>query len=175
MSDYRTAVEMAGIGRTPQLCQDALIEMLEELFKGKKYNGQEGRKELAIYKQDLPIPEDNDVDADTDAAASPYIVVQMASGEIPDNDSPQLVEFSLIICCYDTGVAREGYQDVANIKEDIIQRVCSAPYFGGAFTILKPIAWALQIQDTAPYYFGNCILTCTAPAMTQDTELEELL
>ena len=33
------AVKAAGIGRTPQLCQDALIEMLEELFTGKKYNG----------------------------------------------------------------------------------------------------------------------------------------
>lgn len=35
-----------GIGQTPQLCQDALIEMLRELFAGKKYNGQEGRKPL---------------------------------------------------------------------------------------------------------------------------------
>ena len=50
-----------GIGQTPQLCQDALIEMLRELFAGKKYNGQEGRKPLEIFKQDLPIPEENDV------------------------------------------------------------------------------------------------------------------
>ena len=41
-----------GIGQTPQLCQDALIEMLRELFAGKKYNGQEGRKPLEIFKQD---------------------------------------------------------------------------------------------------------------------------
>ena len=47
-----------GIGQTPQLCQDALIEMLRELFAGKKYNGQEGRKPLEIFKQDLPIPEE---------------------------------------------------------------------------------------------------------------------
>ena len=38
-----------GIGQTPQLCQDALIEMLRELFAGKKYNGQEGRKPLVIF------------------------------------------------------------------------------------------------------------------------------
>ncbi len=175
MTDYSTTVAQAGIGRTPQLCQDALIEMLEELFKGQKYNGEEGRKELNFYKQDLPIPEDLDYDADTDKAAAPYIVVQMTGGEIADDDSAQTVEFSIIICCYDTGIEREGYQDVTNIKEDIIQRVCSAPYFGGAFTILKPIAWAVQVQDTAPYYFGACTLTCTAPAMTQDTELKELL
>ena len=128
-----------GIGQTPQLCQDALIEMLRELFAGKKYNGQEGRKPLAIFKQDLPM------------------------------------EFSLIICAYDTGIERAGFQDVANIKEDIVQRACTAPYFGGAFTILKPIAWALQQDDTAPYYYGAVTMNCTAPAMTQDTELEGLL
>lgn len=175
MTDYSTAVKAAGIGRTPQLCQDALIETLEELFTGKKFNGQEGRKTLKIYKQDLPVPEDNDADADTDAAAAPYIVVRMTGGQIENDDGPQKVEFSLIICAYDTGAAREGYQDVANIKEDIVQRLCAVPYFGGAFTVLKPIAWAMQQDDTAPYYFGACSLICTAPAMTQDTELEELL
>ena len=161
-----------GIGQTPQLCQDALIEMLRELFAGKKYNGQEGRKPLAIFKQDLPIPEENDVDADTDVAHAPYIVVRMTGGEIADDKSPQTVEFSLIICAYDTGIERAGFQDVANIKEDIVQRACTAPYFGGAFTILKPIAWALQQDDTAPYYYGAVTMNCTAPAMTQDTELE---
>lgn len=175
MKNYMTAVEAAGIGRTPQLCQDAMIEMLKELFEGKKYNGQTGRKPLKIYKQDLPVPEENDEDVDTDAAAAPYIVVQMVGGNILDDDSPQEVEFSLIVCAYDTGTQREGFQDVANIKEDIIQRVCSMPYFGGAFTIKKPITWAMQTEDSHPYYFGVCSLKCTAPAMTQDTALSQLL
>ena len=94
---------------------------------------------------------------------------------LEDDDSPQTVDFSLIVCAYDTGLDREGWQDVANIKEDIIQRVCKAPYFGGAFTVLKPITWALQEDDTHPYYFGACTLTCTAPAMTQDEQLKEYL
>lgn len=121
MKDYMDAVKAAGIGRTPQLCQDALIEMLEELFAGKKYNGQQGRKPLNIYKQDLPVPEDYDADVDTDAAAAPYIVARMTGGAIKDESGPQTVEFSLIVCAYDEGGAREGYQDVANIKEDIVQ------------------------------------------------------
>lgn len=175
MKNYSSMVTQAGIGRTPQLCQDALIEMLEELFKGKKYNGQGGRKPLAIFKQDLPIPEDTDDDVDTDRSHAPYIVVEMSGGEVKDDDSTQMVEFSLVICAYDTGLKREGWQDVTNIKEDIIQRVCSAPYFGGVFTILKPIAWALQEDDTHPYYYGACVLTCTAPAITQDTALKELI
>lgn len=175
MKNYAAQIQQAGIGRTAQLCHDALIEMLEELFRGKKFNGQQGRKPLNIFQQDLPVPEDNDVDVDTDMACAPYIVVRMTGGEIPDNDSPQMVEFSLIICAYDTSKSREGYRDVSNIKEDIIQRVCSAPYFGGSFTIPKPVVWKLQQDDTHPYYFGACMLTCTAPALTQDTVLKRML
>ena len=174
--DYEREVRRAGVGGTPQLCQDALIEMLEELFDGKKFTGQEGRKKLTFFKQNLPIPKrQKDRRADTDEAAAPYIVVEMNEGVIPDDDGPQLVEFSIVICAYDKGVDRDGYQDVTNIKEDIIQRVCSRPYFGGIFTIIKPITWALQQDNTPPYYFGAVTLVCTAPAMTQDTEMEELI
>ena len=106
MKNYAKEVERAGIGRTPQLCQDALKEMLEELFEGRKFMGQEGRKPLTIIRQDIDIPEDNDEDVDTDMSAAPYIKVAMTGGEIPDDNSPQLVEFSLTICAYDTGTQR---------------------------------------------------------------------
>ena len=51
MKNYAKEVERVGIGRTPQLCQDALKEMLEELFEGKTYSGQEGRKPLKIIRR----------------------------------------------------------------------------------------------------------------------------
>lgn len=175
MKDYLNAVESAGIGRTPELCQDAMVEMLEELFEGKFFSGQTGRKELKVYEQDLPIPQENDSDTDTDAAAAPYIVVRLSDGVVKGDNDPQEMNLSLIICAYDTGLTRQGWKDVANIKEDIVQRACAKPYFGGAFTILKPITWAFQEDDTHPYYFGAVNLICTAPAMTQDTALKELL
>ena len=175
MKNYSSEVEQAGIGRTPQLCQDALIEMLRELFAGKKFTGQEGRKPLKFIRQDIDIPENNDEVVDTDECAAPYIRVDMTGGEIPDDDSPQLVEFSLTICAYDDGVKHEGYRDVANIKEDIIQRICTRPYFGGTFTILKPIAWAVQKDPSMPYYFAAVVLTCTAPALTQDVEMKGMV
>ena len=106
MRNHPTTAARADIGRTPQLCQDALIEMLKELFAGKLFCGQEGRKALKIYKQDLPIPQSDDADVDTDKAEAPYIVVRMTGGQIEDDDSPQTVDFSLIVCAYDTGLDR---------------------------------------------------------------------
>ena len=171
----RGDVTRVSVGGTPQLCQNALIREIEELFKGNVYNGQEGYKALKIFKQDLPIPEDEDEDSDTDAAAAPYIVVRMTGGEVKDERTPQTIDFSIVICTYDRSVERLGYQDVANIKEDMIQHFCKRPYFGDVYTVLKPITWAMQADDSAPYYFGAVSLTCTAPAMTQDEELGDLV
>ncbi len=171
MKNYTEEALKAGVGGTPQICQSALIELLQELFKGCKYSSPEGKRTLKIIRQGLSIPTGSDEEVDTDDASTPYIIVRMEGGEISDDSSPQLVEFSLEICAYDDSVKSDGYLDVMNIKEKIIQRVCSAPYFGGCFTILKPIAWAVQKDPAAPYFYGACVLTCTAPALTQDTEL----
>lgn len=175
MKTNQSPTKRAGIGATPSLCHDALIQMLKELFEGKTFHGQEGQKPLNIFKQDLPVPRDVDDDTDTDKACAPYIVVRATDGEIAGEGQWQTVGFDLLICCYDTGGDREGYTDVSNIKEDIIQRVCERPYFGGAFTVLKPITWALQQDDTHPYYFGALVLKVSAPAMTQDRALEEFV
>lgn len=54
MKNYTKAAARAGVGGTPQLCQDVMVEMLEEMFQGKKFIGQKGRKELKVFKQNLP-------------------------------------------------------------------------------------------------------------------------
>lgn len=173
MRDYAKEAAAAGVGHTPHLCHDALNDMLRELFRGKTFSGKGGRREPRIFRQDLPIPEDDDADADREYA--PYIVTRVSEGEIKDDVSPQTVNVGIVVCAYDEGKKRDGFRDVENMRETIVQRICAAPYFGGVFTVLKPITWANQQDNTHPYYYGACSFTCTAPAMTQDTELEDLL
>ena len=175
MTDYRNMVEMADIGRTPALCHDALTELMEELFDGMLFASPAGERAVKVYQQDLPIPTDNDVDADTDNAPPPFIIVLLDAGEVKDDDNPQTIDFNLILCGYDAGKKRTGWRDVANMRERIIQRFCTRPYFGGAFTVLKPFQWAFQQDDSYPYFYGVITVTCTAPAMTQDSLVEELL
>lgn len=164
-----------GIGETPRLCQMALRELLEELFKGKKYNGPAGLRAVGFYEQEIPMPTQSDYDADTEDAPAPFIIVRSEAGKIPDDDSPQIMDMSIIMCTYDNSTQRTGWQDVVNMRERIIQKICSEPYFGGAFTIKKPISWAMQQDDTHPYYYGVITLKVTAPALSQDTALKELL
>lgn len=173
MDSYRT------LGFNPRLCQDALCKELEKLFEGKKFIGQEGRKSLKIFKQDLPIAEDDDRDVDTDRAAAPYVCVQLTDGAIKGLDQPQEINFSMVICAYDTSIQREGYDDVLNIMQDIVQRFCSAPFFGGCYTVLcddfHTINYALQQDDTAPYYFSAVRICVSAPVMTMETEMNKLV
>lgn len=84
MKNYMDAVRPQASGELPALprCADRNAGGAV----GKKYNGQQSRKELKIFKQDLPVPEDYDADVDTDAAAAPYIVVRMTGGEIKNDD-----------------------------------------------------------------------------------------
>jgi len=172
---YINQLRQVGIGGTPRLCQKALAEELEALFDGKKYNSPTGKKAVSIYQQEAPIPQGIDADADTEDAPTPFVIVRTEEGTIKDDDSPQIIEFSIILCSYDDSNARAGWQDVVNMRETIIQHLCSRPYFGDAFTVEKPIKWAMQQDDTHPYYYGVITLTCTAPALTQDTELKEFL
>ena len=165
-------------GYTATMMQDALCNELEQLFAGKSFTGQKGRKALKVFKQNLPIDNGVDDDTDTNAAASPYIVVLMEGGKITDPDSPQVVNVTLTICCYDEGNDREGYRDVENIKEDVVQWLCRCPHFGDAFTVLlgheHHIEWAEQMDDTWPYYFGALSFDVTIPAMVPEEVYDEL-
>ena len=60
---------MAGkiTGYTSEMCQQAMIDELEELFRDMKFNGQEGEKSLQIFKQFVPTPTDDDDDGTSDS------------------------------------------------------------------------------------------------------------
>ena len=49
-------------GYTSEMCQQAMMDELEELFRGMMFTGQEGEKPLKIYKQFLPTQTENDDD-----------------------------------------------------------------------------------------------------------------
>lgn len=71
------------LGMTPYMMQIALNQTLKQYFKGKKYAGPGGTKELNFYEQDLPISEDTDDDVDFPAACSPYIITELGDIKSP--------------------------------------------------------------------------------------------
>lgn len=166
-------------GFTTAMMHDALCDELRALFAGRRFNGQEGLKELKVFRQNLPIDRGLDADTDTDAAASPYIVVLLEGGKIYDPNNPKVVNVTLTVCCYDEGDKRDGFRDVQNILETMEQHFCEKPHFGGAFTVLTGhemyMEDALQMDDTWPYYFGALSMVVTVPVRAREETYKELV
>lgn len=162
-------------GSTPLGAQMAMIGELETLFEGRRFWGQGERKALKVFCQDVPIPTDDDDDDDPEAALAPFVVVTRTGTEIPTPESPQVLQMELTICCYDEGKNREGFMDVANIQEAILQHFNRHPYYGNYFTVLWPMASAMQDDDTHPYYWGNVALSVTTQLAPTNKEWEDLL
>lgn len=162
---------------TPYMMQIALNQTLKEYFKGKKYCGPGGEKELKFYEQNLPIDEGSDYEVDLPAACSPYIITELGNIRSPVGDKPMEVDVTLYICAYDTGRKRQGYRDVLNIEYAIIKKFRVRPLFGGGCTVQGEIKGKMSEDDYHPYYFGAVQMTCTVPNPTpaSDPEIEEMI
>lgn len=160
------------LAMTPYMMQIALNKTLKDCFKGKKYSGPGGARELKFFEQNLPIDTEGDEAADTPAALAPYIITELGDITSPEGDDTIEVEVTMYICAYDVGLNREGYRDVLNIQDDIIRRFRAIPRFGGACTVKGKIKGKMSDDDYHPYYFGAVQMTCTVPNATPETDPE---
>ena len=162
---------------TPDNLQAALVEDLAQLFDGETFASSAGEaRPLRVYAQEVPPMEGWDETDRQQEAPEPYLIVRLLEGSIADPDSPQTVSVVLVICLYDAGDQRQGHRDVLHVIARIVERYGenrvvrpSAGLTGGApFTAQYPIKWALQEDDTRPYYFGGVSLNFEAPAIRQE-------
>ena len=159
------------------MMQIALNETLSRLFKGKKYCGPGKEKELHFFEQNLPIDTERDEMVDTPQAFAPYIITELGDIVSPEGDETKKVDVTMYICAYDTGLYRQGYRDVVNIINDIMNHFRTVPRFGRACTVKGDIKGVLSEDDYAPYYFGAVKMTCTVPNAdpATDPEIEEMV
>lgn len=101
---------MSGVaGYTSEMCQQAMVEEMKALFKGRTFSGQQGMKPLKIYKQFIPIQTDDDDNIDTNESPYPCLIVKETSGTIKKlTAKTQQVLIQLIFCAYDQNVDRQG-------------------------------------------------------------------
>lgn len=163
------------ISNTPKMVQMAAAETVRQVFKGKRFNSPTGPKALNVFEQDIYVPEGSDEDVDTELAVMPYVIVRLAGGEVKDDNSTQTVEITFIVGAYDDSGKRIGWDDVLNILEDLMKHFCNVRNIGENSHILLPIEWAMQEDDSQPYYFGAMRATVTVPAYTTEELLEDMI
>jgi len=185
MANYRLAT-----GYTARAAHDAMITVIEELFEGMTFTSpvgrrsddddlpaQTGQRELKVYGQMMPIQTIDDELADSIESLAPAIQVRIDSGEVKAAERQMQVTLALVVCTWDNGTDREGLHEVYNIVQRITGRFMSDPIFG-AFEAQYPIDWAIQQEETPPYYYGAVSIPVALPIVAiapTDKKLEELL
>lgn len=167
---------------TARELQTALMEDLDELFKDSRFKTPDNRMlPPKAYRQALPKR-----DAQDEEAPFPYIIVRLDHGGIEATTDPHKVAVLLIVGIYDDALdeSREpppeipdggeptwdtrnfGWEAVLEIMERIQAHFEKQPGLGqrGEFYFDGPFHWALQDEDSYPYYIGACELEFTLAA-----------
>ena len=143
-----------------RILQDALVDDLKELFKNRRYDTPAGgTTALSVFPQNLPKRESED-----DDDPFPYIIVRIDSGGIETQTDPHKVAVLLLIGFYDDGAENQGHRGVLEILEVIQQHYEETPLLAGQFVFKDPFNWALQDEESYPYFFGAANLNFELPA-----------
>lgn len=153
----------------PVNLQDSLADELSKIFEHFYLEDPEGeRTQLHIYKQHVPVPvaivpetvsdeelEEGIYDAQARDALFPYIIVRLEGGRIEEIDHEQMVDVSLLVGVIDRSYQNQGYRDILNIFQKIYERFAKNAILADQYECKVPIEWALQDEQSYPYFFGG--------------------
>ena len=164
--------------------QDDLAADLAEIFRHFRLKNPQGETVgLNIFKQSLPIPTAKDIpdtvtdeeleegtyNAEAEEDPYPYIIVRVEQGTIDKIDQEQAVIVNLIIGVIDRDYNNQGHKDILNIIQKIYERFAKNAILAAKYECVMPITWALQDEESFPYFFGGMALTFeTIPIRRED-------
>lgn len=142
--------------------QDALAEDVGRILKGigtKNVFG-ENVDGVNVYKQDLPIVQS---DEDDESKFFPYAIVRLYDGRTEDDDSPWTVTADIHLGVYDADLDNQGHQHVATMIQRIANRFAAEPLLDKKYRAQQDMEWALQDENTHPYFFGGMRIKFSVP------------
>lgn len=143
-----------------RLLQDALVADLLTLFGERRYKAPDGGTEhLSVFAQNLPKRQ-----SENDDDPFPYIIVRIDSGDIETQTDPHKVVVMFLVGIYDDDPQNQGHRAVLEIMELIQQHYEEMPLVDGKYTFIDPFKWALQDEESYPYFFGGVEISFKLPA-----------
>ena len=116
------------------------------------------------YAQFLPVLKNDDDDPDQ---FFPYFIVRVNGGKTVDDNDLWTVDVTILLGVQDEDTDNLGQFHVMNAIDRITTRFCQEATLGTpghkAFRCLPEMEWALQDEDTYPYYFGAVQLKFMVP------------
>lgn len=119
---------------------------------------------LTGYGQALPKLVNNDGDPDQ---FFPYFIVRIDKGITENDDSLWTVTVDILIGVHDSDVKNTGHLTVLNCINRITTRFAEEATLGyagrKAFRCHSDMEWAMQDEDTWPYFFGGIEMKFDVP------------
>jgi len=139
--------------------QAAVAEDLTALLAHDHFKTPDGEKAAPkAYPQQLPKRDSND-----DEDPFPYVIVRIDSGGIDSQTDPHKVALLLLIGIFDDDKSNQGHNSVLEIIERIQRHYEETPLLANQFKFIDPFHWALQDEESWPYFFGACNLSFELP------------
>lgn len=151
---------------TPTVLQDSLVSDFKQQLAGFLLKNSKGdRVNLNIYAQNLPAKK-----GQKDSEHFPYLVVRVVDGENKDDQGEEnnICKVAFIIGAFDDDDNYQGYKDVMNVIEKIIQRLKTKKNYNNQFGLTLPLKWLIHDEDTFPYYFGGIETQWNIPNISMD-------
>lgn len=150
--------------------QDALVSEITDLLSETTSTNAENEIVTGVtgYEQFLPVLRNDD---DTPDMFFPYFIVRLDTGKTADDNDLWNVRTDILIGIHDEGNENDGHKIVLNCINRIINRFSQEATLGipgrKAFRCQSEMEWALQDEDTWPYFFGGVSLTFSVPKPTR--------
>ena len=160
-----------------ELC-DGLKIRLQELFKGYTLLNRSGiLQEINIYNQYVPQPSgvtvrtrgmDNYTESDYDNYFPCIIIQSKESKYLEERMLAQAShEIRLLIGIYDNDSICQGWRDIANIEDRILNDFLVDRVIANKFRLEMPVEFKFVDVDTWPIYFGELNMTFTIGRVMQ--------
>lgn len=149
---------------TATILQEELVEELGNIFKDDLFKNSLGEYvKLNIYEQQLPIRGDEDA-----PDPMPYIIVRIETGSTKSGTDPQEVLVTLLFGYFDDDPQNNGHKGVLGMIQKIHERFEKQPMLANQFMFQDPFDWALQDEESFPYFFGAASMTFKTAAIRKE-------
>lgn len=145
-----------------RLLQTAIINDLKCLFQNRRYKSPDPLIKSAapsLFRQNLPKKSRDDEDD-----PFPHIIVRIDSGGIESPTEPHTVAVVLMVGIFDDDEQNVGSDTVLEIFEIIQQHYQESPTLEEQFVCTGSFHWALQDEESFPYFYGAANINFKLPA-----------
>ena len=149
---------------TATMLQEEIVKELEAIFRGDLFKNSLGKYvKLNVYEQQLPIKEDED-----SPDPMPYITVRIETGSTKSGTDPQEVLVTLLFGYFDDSPENNGHKGVLGMIQKVHERFEKQPMLANQFMFQDPFDWALQDEESFPYFFGAASMTFKTAAIRKE-------